>query len=263
MSARKYLAIVALLAAGAPATAQQLEPEQASLLEQAREAALRYSNSLPDFLCTEVVRRIHAQGHSGWRDLDTLTVKLSYFGHREDYKLIEIDGKPTLLEYEFVAGAVSTGEFGTRLYSVFDPRSHGDFRWKGWSTLRERRVARFSYRIARANSNYRLAYGPELAEQNAIVVAYHGDVYVDEETHMALRLTLRAEIPHGFPINSNESSVDYEFAAVGGKQYLLPSHATSMAKSGTYIAENIVEFRDYRKFQAEATVTFDPPPEKK
>src|ERR1035441_1895628 len=263
MSARKYLAIVALLAAGAPATAQQLEPEQASLLEQAREAALRDSNSLPDFLCTEVVRRIHAQGHSGWRDLDTLTVKLSYFGHREDYKLIEIDGKPTLLEYEFVAGAVSTGEFGTRLYSVFDPRSHGDFRWKGWSTLRERRVARFSYRIARESSNYRLAYGPELAEQNAIVVAYHGDVYVDEETYMALRLTLWAEIPHGFRINSNESSVDYEFTAVGGKQYLLPSHAYSRAKSGRYAAENDVEFREYRKFQAESSVTFGPPPEKK
>lgn len=206
MCGRKHLAIFALLAAGVPAMTQQLEPEQASLLEQAREAALQYSNSLPDFLCTEVVRRTQdAHGNGRWRDLDTLTVKLSYYGHREDYKLIEIDGKPTLLEYEFVAGALSTGEFGTRLYSVFDPRSHGDFRWKGWSTLRERQVGRFSYRIARANSSYRLAYGPELAERNAIIVAYHGDVYVDEKTHMALRLTLRAEIPRGFPINSNES----------------------------------------------------------
>jgi hypothetical protein len=57
--------------------------------------------------------------------------------------------------------------------------------------------------------------------------------------------------------------VDYEFAAVGGKQFLLPSRATSRAKNGSYVAENIVESRDYRKFQAEATLTFDPPPEKK
>src|ERR1017187_3391490 len=202
MSARKYLAIVALLAAGAPATAQQLEPEQARLLEQAREAALRYSDSLPDFLCTEVVRRTQdAHGNGRWRDLDTLTVKLSYFGHREDYKLMEVDGKPTLLEYELVAGAVSTGEFGTRLYAVFDPRSRGDFRRKGWTTLRNRRVARFSYRIARENSSYELVHRPLQAGPNVIIVAYHGDVYVDEETHMALRLTLWAEIPHGFPIN--------------------------------------------------------------
>jgi hypothetical protein len=263
MCARKHLATLALLAAGTPAMAQQLEPQQASLLEKARGAALQYSASLPDFLCTEMVRRTHAQGHGGWRDLDMLTVKLSYFGHREDYKLIAIDGKPTLLEYQFVAGAVSTGEFGTRLYSVFDPQSHGDFRWNGWTTLRERRVGRFSYRIARENSNYRLVYGPELAEPNAIVVGYHGDVYVDEETHLALRLTLRAEIPRGFPINANDSTVDYEFAEVGGKRYLLPSHARSMAKSGKYAAENNVEFREYRKFQADATLTFDPPPEKK
>jgi hypothetical protein len=263
VSARKHLAIFALLAVGAPATAQQLAPEQASLLEQAREAALQYSASLPDFLCTEVVRRTHdPRGNGRWQDLDTLTVTLSYFGHREDYKLTEIDGEPTSLDYELVAGAWSAGEFGTRLYSLFDPRSQGDFRWKGWSTLRERRVARFSYRIGRENSNYRLVYGSELAEPNAIIVAYHGDVYVDEETHMALRLTLRAEIPHGFPINANDSAVDYEFAEVGGKRYLLPSHARSMAKSGKYAAENNVEFREYRKFHAEATLTFDPPPEK-
>ena len=41
------LAIFALAAAGAAAIAQPLEPEQAALLEQAREAALRYSDSLP------------------------------------------------------------------------------------------------------------------------------------------------------------------------------------------------------------------------
>jgi hypothetical protein len=66
---------------------------------------------------------------------------------------------------------------------------------------------------------------------------------VDEETHMALRLTQQAEIPQGFPINANDSTVDYEFAAVGGKQYLLPSQA-------------------HGKFQTEANITFDPPPDK-
>ena len=74
MSARQYLAIFALLAAVAPVVARQLESQQASLLEQAREAALQYSASLPDFLCTEVVGRMHAQGHGRLRDLDTRTV---------------------------------------------------------------------------------------------------------------------------------------------------------------------------------------------
>jgi hypothetical protein len=258
-----HLAIFALLAAGAPAMAQPLEPEQASLLEKAREAALQYSASLPDFLCTEVVRRRQDPlGNRRFVSMDTLTVKLSYFDHKEDYKLMEVDGKPTLLEYQSVGGAVSTGEFGTRLYSLFHPRSHGEFRWKGWTTLRKRRVARFSYRIARENSIYRIQYGPVPVGPNSIVVPYHGEVYVDEETHMALRLTQQAEIPYGFPIDSNDSTVDYEFAAVGGKQYLLPSHAYVKTRNGRNVAENNVEFREYRKFQSETTITFDPPPGK-
>jgi|ERR1035437_991365 hypothetical protein len=263
MPAPAHLALFALLAAGAPAVAQQLEPEQATLLEKAREEAIRYSASLPDFLCTEVVRRtVDPLGNGRWRSMDKLTVKLSYFDHKEDYKLMEINGKPTLMEYLSAGGTLSTGEFGTRLYSVFDWRSHGDFGWKGWNTLRKRRVARFSYRVAREYSIFQIQYGPIPGGPNTIIVAYHGEVYVDDETHMVLRLTQQAEIPQGFPINVNESTVDYEFAAVAGKQYLLPTHAYVKTRSGKYLAENNVEFREYRKFQSEANITFAPPPDK-
>jgi hypothetical protein len=258
-----HLALLALLAAGVPTVAQPLEPEQAGLLEMARDVAIRYSDSLPDFICTEVIRRTQdPQGNGRWRTMDTLTVKLSYFGHKEDYKLMQIDGKPTLLDYMYAGGALSTGEFGTRLYSVFDPRSQGDFRWKGWTTLHKRRVARFSYRIAREHSIFQIQYGPTSTGPNSIVVPYHGEVYVDEETHMVLRLTQQAEIPENFPINANDSTVDYEFAAVGGKQYLLPSRAYVKTRSGKYVAENNVQFREYRKFQSEANITFDAPPDK-
>ena len=263
MPAAAHLALFALWAAGAPAMAQPLEPEQAGLLEKARESALRYSASLPDFICTEVVQRSQdPQGNGRWRSLDTLTVKLSYSGHKEDYKLVEINGKPTALDYLSAGGALSTGEFGTRLFSIFDPRSRGEFHWKGWTTLHKRRVARFSYRIARERSIYLIQFGTVPASANSIVVAYHGEVYVDGETHMALRLTQQAEIPQDFPIQANESTVDYDFAAVGGRQYLLPSHAYTRTKSGKYVAENNIEFRQYRKFQTEANITFDPPPDK-
>ena len=262
MHAPAHFALFVLLAARVPAVAQPLEPDQAGLLEKAREAAIRYSDSLPDFICTEMVRRTQdPQGNGRWRTMDTLTVKLSYFGHREDYKLMQIDGKPTPQEFLEVGGALSTGEFGTRLYSIFSPRSQGEFHWKGSTSLRKRRAARFSYRIARERSNFLIQFGAVREGPNAIVVAYHGEVYVDEETHQVLRFPQPAEIPQGFPINANESTVDYEFAAVAGKQYLLPAHALVVTRSGHYIAENKVEFREYRKFQTEANITFDPPPD--
>jgi hypothetical protein len=257
------LAIFAMAAAGAAASAQQLDPEQAALLEQAREAALRYSASLPDFICTEVVRRTQdPQGNGRWRSLDTLTVKLSYFGHREDYKLMQINSKPTMLDFLHVGGSLSTGEFGTRLYSVFAVRSQGEFHWKGWTTLRKRRVARFSYRVERERSNFLIQYGDVPGGPNSIIVPYHGEVYVDESTHMVLRLTQQAEIPPGFPISANDSTIDYEFATVGASQYLLPTHAYIKTRSGRFLAENNVEFREYRKFQTEANISFDPPPAK-
>ncbi len=254
-----HLALFALLAASAPAMAQDLDAGQSALLEKAREAALRYSASLPDFICTEVVRRTEdPRGNGRWRALDSLTVKLSYSDHKEDYKLMLINGRPTVLDYLYAGGALSTGEFGTRLHSVFDPHSQGDFRWKGWGTLRKRRVARFTYRIEREHSNFLIQYGPVPTGPNAIVVGYRGEVYVDEETHMVLRLTQQAEIPPSFPITANESIIDYEYAAVGGKPYLLPVHANVKTRSGMYVAENSVEFREYRKFQTEASITFQP-----
>jgi hypothetical protein len=263
MPAPAQLALFALLAASAPAMAQELDAGQAGLLENAREAAMRYSASLPDFICTEVVRRTEdPHGNGRWRALDSLTVKLSYSDHKEDYKLMLINGRPTVLDYLYAGGALSTGEFGTRLRSVFDSHSHGEFRWKGWTTLRKRRVARFTYRIEREHSNFLIQYGPVPTGPNAIVVAYRGEVYVDDETHMILRLTQQAEIPQSFPITANESTIDYDYAAVGGRPYLLPMHALVKTRSGKYEAENNVEFRDYRKFQTEASITFDPPPDK-
>jgi hypothetical protein len=53
--------IVALLGAGpvmwSPAADHPLKPEQAELLKGARQHALHYSASLPDFLCDQIVRR--------------------------------------------------------------------------------------------------------------------------------------------------------------------------------------------------------------
>ena len=258
-----HLALFALLAASAPAMAQELDAEQAGLLQKAREASMRYSASLPDFICTEVVRRTEdPHGNGRWRALDSLTVKLSYSDHKEDYKLMLINGRATVLDYLYAGGALSTGEFGTRLRSVFDPHSQGEFHWKGWTTLRKRRVARFTYRVERENSNFLIQYGIVPTGPNAIIVSYRGEVYVDDETHMVLRLTQQAEIPQSFPITANESTIDYDYAAVAGKQYLLPTHAYIKTRSGSYVAENNVEFREYRKFQTEASITFDPPPGK-
>ena len=243
--------------------APPLAPEQAELLAQARHAALAYSESLPDFICTQVVRRTeYPRGDNRGRMLDTLTIKLTYFEHHEEYKLMLINGRATVLDYFNTGGALSTGEFGSRLLAVFHSRSAAEFAWKGPAKLRKRKVAVFTYHVPKETSSFRLQFGQVPVGPNNIVAAYHGEVFVDEETHMVLRLTQQAEIPAGFPISANASEIDYDYAPVGGKPFLLPVRAHVTTRSGNYKAENDVDFKEYRKFNTEATITFGAEDEK-
>jgi hypothetical protein len=246
------------LAAVLPAAERKLDEEQTKLIEEARHEALQYSVSLPNFLCTEIVTRVEdPRGDNRWRAIDTLTVKLSYFGHQEDYKLMAVNGKPTVLDYLNAGGALTTGEFGSRLVALFIPESKAVFEWKGWAHVRGRSAAVFRYRIAKENSSFRIQVGTVREGPNSIIVGYRGEVAIDRETHRVLRITAVSEIPMGFPIKQNSSSIDYGFAEVAGREYLLPVSAQSLTARGSYKAENRVEFREYRKFQTEATISFD------
>src|SRR5215831_10069606 len=129
--------------------------EQAAIITEARDYALNYSKTLPDFICTQVTRRYAAPapgtrqgGPAGsdpsWYALDTLTLKLSYFEQKEDYKLILVNNAVTTQDYRTLGGATSTGDFGSMMREIFEPASQAHFEWDHWGTLRGRRVMAFS-----------------------------------------------------------------------------------------------------------------------
>ena len=156
--------------------------------------------------------------------LDTLTVKLSYFGHKEDYKLMLVNGKPTALDYLHAGGALSTGEFGTRLLlGLRTPIARANSTGRVGPLFANAASPGFPIASTARIRSSASSTAPYPTAPNSIVVPYHGEVFVDEETHMVLRMTQQAEIPPGFPITVSESTVDYEFAEVGGKPYLLPT----------------------------------------
>jgi hypothetical protein len=233
------------------------EEEQARLLEQVREAALHYTRSLPDFICTQVVKRYEDRsGRDHWTPLDTLTVKLSYFDQKEDYKLLTIDNQPTSLDYMKSGGSASKGEFGSMLNAIFDPKSAAEFHWKNWATLRKRRAAVYTYRVDRAHSAYVVSVQYEQDNLLEAVVGFHGEIVVDRDTNMPLHLTTEAEMPVGFPARQSVTSLDYDFAEVGGREYLLPLRAEVEMRSTRLHTRNRVAFHGYQKFQSETTITF-------
>ena len=228
------------------------------ILAETRKQALAYTETLPDFICTQTVRRyLDPKATNSWKETDTLTVKLSYYQQKEDYQLQLVNGKPAVKSYETAGGAVSKGEFGSMLLEVFDPATGAVFRWDHWTTLRKRKAIVFSYRIAAAKSRYQILYEGG-GERLTVTAGQHGLVYVDAETNTVLRLMREAEgLPGNFPIQKASSQVDYDFTSVGGRQFLLPLRAEVRMLSETGQNRNVVEFRDYRKFSGESSISFD------
>jgi hypothetical protein len=233
----------------------------------ARDYALNYGRNLPDFLCNESVRRMEDfSGPRGlapeWRAKDLLLIKLSYAGHTEEYKPVSINGRPTNRSMEGLGGAISEGEFGSMLVLIFDKGASAAFSFDHWTHLRKRALQVYSYDIDARHSKYRIRYGAN-GVNSAADVGAHGWIYIDPGTHEIMRLTRDAtEIPDGFPVNQAKTIIDYDFADIGGRQYLLPMRAVVWLGTEWIHTRNEVEFSGYRKFTGESTITFGDEPVK-
>ena len=68
--------------------------------------------------------------------------------------------------------------------------------------------------------------------------------------------------PSDFGTDDVESATDYEYVRLGdAKQYLLPVHAETLScNRGTNdCSRNVIDFRNYRKYTGESTITFGDP----
>jgi hypothetical protein len=241
--------------------------ELRDVLAAARRKALAYTDSLPDFLCTETVRRYESvTGRGGWSVKDTLTLQLTYFDHEENYKLTAMNGHKTVLTYDQVGGASSKGEFGSMLYAVFTPESQTAFKWSNWTTLRKRPAYVLAFHIEARNSNYHLTVGRYGGGSVSTTPGEHGFVYIDRETKDAIRVDSEADpLPGDFPLKGATRILDYGSAEVGGRNFLLPLHAEVRMMPRDYNIEtrNDVEFTEFRKFTGESSISFGDSPDAK
>ena len=245
--------------------------EQAAIIDEVREYALNYSQRLPDFICTQVTRRFAAprpgtrRGESAdsepaYQLLDTLTIRLSYFNQKEEYKPILINNSVTTQDYRTLGGATTTGDFGSMMKEIFERATQARFEWDHWATLRDRPTMVFAYHVAQARSQWHITYDRRLD----IVPAYRGLIYVDTDTHQVTRVTLDAEkLPADFPVRMARTILDYDFQDISGHRFLLPLKSRTDMSDGEYVTRNDSDFVRYRKYQVESELKFDtdvPPP---
>lgn len=243
---------------------------QQQMLDRIREYAMTYTQSLPNFICIEVMRRyVDPTRSDSYRSLGTVLAKVSYNEGQEAYKVYSVNGHFEEVSMERAGasgGAISTGEFGSMMREVFEPKSAADFGWDHWATLRGRRMAVFNYSISSAHSSYSISYSAGPGDEQHIITAYKGQIYADENTGEIARIRFVAvDIPRSFPVTETSEVLDYDLVEISGQKYVCPLSAKLLMTAGRERTKNELEFRDYRKFGTESNIKYDldpsaPPP---
>jgi hypothetical protein len=229
--------------------------EQAQLIKDVTEYAINYSKRLPDFICTQVTRRYYdPSGLEFWQRQDVVVAKLTYFEQKEDYKVMLVNDQPTDTTFDKLEGSTSQGEFGSMMNEIFDPKTETRFEWLRWATLGGRRAHVLSYQVRQDRSKWGISYQRTMQ----ITPAYSGLIYVERDSRTILRITLQAQgIPPSFPVQEATTILDFDFVDISGAKFMLPLKSTMRMRESKFLAKNEVEFRSYRKFGADAVITFD------
>jgi hypothetical protein len=272
MNCLKFFAVLFMLLTcrGYAAESSQLTADQTNVLEDTRAYALQYAQQLPDFICTQITHRevavtrvgILGGGASGASGAvaalskgesgsDVIEEQLTYVGGKETYEVNSINGRKIAgITHMDLAGAVSTGEFGSVLTEVFDPASHTTFTWDRETNLHGRHVYVYEFRVPKEA-------GTTLIDKDtnkALIASISGRVFIDPETFDILQISSKLNIPPEFPIRQVERKVEYAPQEIAGKSYSLPSRSDMRMENASHIYSNRIDFKGYHHFTSESTI---------
>jgi hypothetical protein len=226
------------------------------LIKKAADAALTFTETLPDYFCQEIMTRYQSESHpASWQPIDVLKVTVVYEQGKEDYRDLTINGKATKKKLEESGGAWSTGEFGTVLIDLFSPATAADFHYRRDERIAGVNAKVYDYSVKRENSHWVIHQGAQTYDP-----AYKGSVWIDPSTSRVLRIEMQAlNFPDEFPADHIESATDYEYIRIGDtSKFLLPVHAETLGcQRGTnFCSRNTIDFRLYHKYSGESNISF-------
>jgi hypothetical protein len=203
---------------------------------------------------------VDPSGSGDWRKQDTIQEQLSYNDHQENYKVVMINDRLAMdKKHDQLGGATSSGEFGSILRSLFDPHNETEFEWARLVRLARpngERVANvLTFRVRRPV--YTIQHQ---TSGRSITVGYHGTLWADRETSAILGIKFDCDdIPADFPIQSVSLDLNYDFVEIAGQRYALPLLSEIRSREGRLASWNQARYANYRKFGADATISFDAP----
>ena len=235
--------------------------EQQRLLEQTRDVALQYSEKLPNFLCTQVTRRmLDPRGRGQWRAVDESAHLITFFDGREHYQEVSKRSRPTT-ETALPPSLTSTGEFGSLLKEIFVPEAQARFGWSRADNIRGRPVQVLTYSVDAEHSKYAVSFHAGI-NKPPVFSAYHGLLFVDASTGAVMRITHETgPLPADMPMHHIGLVVDYDYTAIGGHVYLVPvTAALEVHHRKNTVIRNEVNFRAYQRFTVDSRILPYVPP---
>jgi len=236
-------------------TAATHENPRIAFIGRARELASEYAQNLPNYFCQEVATRYVSQTRVvNWTVVDIVTAEVVYDDHKESYRNIAINGKPTKKSPE-ETGSWSTGEFGTIQTNLFSP-GIADFKFAQDSMTARIPASVYDFDVPRDRSSWKIRLPGQF-----LLPAYKGAVWLDKQKANVLRIEMQARnIPEEFPLDSIETAVDYDYVGLGtAAKFLLPVRAEVLTcrRGSNECERNVIEFRNYHKFAGESTIKFN------
>jgi len=210
--------------------------------------AVTLPQQMPNFTCQQTTFRSF-----GDQTADVVTAIVTYEDGTESYKDLRLNGRPVADSKSLNPGTWSTGQFGNDLRAIFDARNKVTFQFVSESKIAGRRALTFQYRVARQDVPlWRLR-----AKDQVVTPPYHGQLWIDEEAGIPLRLQVVAtQIPRTFPLLSASLQIDYGEVLFGDDtRFVLPLKAVvnNDDLDGRH-SRNVLEFHNCHKFRGTARI---------
>ncbi len=265
------IALVACATAGF-AAADTPDP----VIAAARKAASAFTDSLPRYVVKRATKRYQTGAASSLDSrtrskpcnldtlratpelcpFDTVTAEIVTENGKETYTNLRVNGTPDANPDR--SGTWSEGEFSTTLWAIFSPASAALFTNQRAVTIMKRPAWRYDFAIDHSHSSWKLFAGT-----TDYAPAYGGAIWIDKETSRVLRIEMAArELPASFPLKMVESAIEYNFVNIGDAKFLLPAHSEALycERAGTACSKNVTDFQNYKRYTADATITFEETP---
>ncbi len=240
-------------AAPAP-SATPRQTDEDPVIADAREAAAAYTAALPNFLAEQSTARFQGSRYTdSWRQLDVVTADVASVDGKEEYRNIRVNGVPTTRPQD--TGSWSSGEFQITLEDIMSPATAAVFKPYGEDRVAGRPALVYTLAVSQKNSHWVL----QSPNGRNYAPAYKGMIWIDRDTHRTLRIEQEAQgLPRDFAYDKAESTLEYGYADIDGKRYLLPRQSINMAcmTGQSACSRNVLDFRNYRKFAADSAIRF-------